>query len=223
MVWKYVVYLCDKYDWIMERSSLEKLYREFGLVKISDLDPSIAIDIKYASCDNFTGKVLYSENVGAFCEPELAEAVVNAQKDLKRICPDLSLIIFDAARPISVQKEMFEMVKNTPHERFIANPYTEYRGGFHNYGMAVDLAIVSVDGKLLDFGTEYDSFTETAHSGNEAELVKEGKLSIECYKNRMLLYYITGNNGLLPYAYEWWHYQLQYDEISKTNYKLLEF
>lgn len=202
---------------------MEKLFCEYGLVDISALDPSIVVDIKYATSDNFTGKVLYSENIGAFCEPELANAVVNAQKELKRINKDLSLIIFDAARPISVQKEMFDMVKNTPFERYIANPYTEYKGGFHNYGMAVDLAIVSSDGTMLDFGTGFDSFTEIAHSGCEAELVKQRKLSYECYVNRQLLYYITGMHGMLPYAYEWWHYQLHYDECTKRNYKLLEF
>lgn len=207
----------------MSDVTLEDLFRKYGLVNISDLDSSIVIDIKYSTSDNFTGKVLYSENVGAFCERKLADAIVGAQKELKRINPDLSLIIYDAARPISTQRYMFDIVKNTELERYVANPYTEYKGGFHNYGMAVDLAIVSKNGEMLDFGTEFDSFMPIAHSGGEAELVKQGKISQECYENRMLLYYVTGKHGMLPYAYEWWHYQLQYDENAKKEYKLLDF
>ena len=153
----------------------------------------------------------------------LAKAIANAQRDLKDINPALSIVIFDAARPLSVQKEMFEMVKGTEAERFIANPYGEYTGGFHNYGMALDVAIVDNDGCMLDFGTGYDAFDKIAHSGCEAELVKNGLLTMTAYSNRMLLYYVMGKNGMLPYAYEWWHFQLEYNECDKHKYRLLDF
>lgn len=207
----------------MKNSSYISKYKEYGLVDILSLQPNIKADIKYATTDNFTGKVLYTENVGAYAEPTLAQAVAQAQNTLKSINTDLSLVIFDAARPISVQKEMFELVKGTANERFIANPYGEFAGGFHNYGMAVDVAIIDGDEKMLDFGTGYDSFEDIAHSGGEAELVKKGLLTITAYKNRQLLYYIMGEHGMLPYAYEWWHFQLQYEESSKSNFKLLNF
>ena len=207
----------------MKNSSYISKYKEYGLVYILSLQPNIKADIKYATTDNFTGKVLYTENVGAYAEPTLAQAVAQAQNTLKSINTDLSLVIFDAARPISVQKEMFELVKGTANERFIANPYGEFAGGFHNYGMAVDVAIIDGDEKMLDFGTGYDSFEDIAHSGGEAELVKKGLLTINAYKNRQLLYYIMGEHGMLPYAYEWWHFQLQYEESSKSNFKLLNF
>lgn len=207
----------------MKNSSYISKYKEYGLVDILSLQPNIKADIKYATTDNFIGKVLYTENVGAYAEPTLAQAVAQAQNTLKSINTDLSLVIFDAARPISVQKEMFELVKGTANERFIANPYGEFAGGFHNYGMAVDVAIIDGDEKMLDFGTGYDSFEDIAHSGGEAELVKKGLLTINAYKNRQLLYYIMGEHGMLPYAYEWWHFQLQYEESSKSNFKLLNF
>lgn len=207
----------------MVESSYISKYKEYGLVDILSLQPNIKTDIKYATADNFTGKVLYAENVGAYAEPSLAYAVAQVQNTLKGIDDNLSLIILDAARPISVQKEMFELVRGTANERFIANPYGEFAGGFHNYGMAVDVAIVDSDGKMLDFGTDYDSFEDIAHSGGEAELVKKGLLSFDAYKNRQLLYYVMGKHGMLPYAYEWWHFQLQYDESSKLSFKLLNF
>ena len=198
-------------------------YEECGLIDITSIQPSIKIDIKYATTNNFTGKILYHNEVGAYAEPSIAHAVAQAQGTLKSIDNNLSLAIFDAARPISVQKEMFELVRGTVNERFIANPYGEFSGGFHNYGMAVDVAIVNSDGIMLDFGTGYDSFEDIAHSGGEAELVKKGLLSPEAYANRQLLYYVMGRHGMLPYAYEWWHFQLTYDEKDKVKYHLLDF
>ena len=207
----------------MENSIYIKKYNDYGLVNVSALQPSIKIDIKYATTDNFTGKILYTEDVGAYAEPALAKAVAQAQETLKSIDKDLSIVIFDAARPISVQKDMFEVVRGTESERFVANPYGEFAGGFHNYGMAVDVAIVDKNGDMLDFGTGYDSFEDIAHSGGEAELVKNGVLSFEAYNNRQLLYYVMGKHGMLPYAYEWWHFQLTYKESDKAKYKLLDF
>lgn len=207
----------------MENSIYIKKYNDYGLVNVSALQPSIKIDIKYATTDNFTGKILYTEDVGAYAEPALAKAVAQAQETLKSIDKDLSIVIFDAARPISVQKDMFEVVRGTESERFVANPYGEFAGGFHNYGMAVDVAIVDKNGDMLDFGTGYDSFEDIAHSGGEAELVKNGLLSFEAYNNRQLLYYVMGKHGMLPYAYEWWHFQLTYKESDKAYYGLLDF
>ena len=207
----------------MENSIYIQKYNDYGLVNVSALQPSIKIDIKYATTDNFTGKILYTEDVGAYAEPALAKAVAQAQETLKSIDKDLSIVIFDAARPISVQKDMFEVVRGTESERFVANPYGEFAGGFHNYGMAVDVAIVDKNGDMLDFGTGYDSFEDIAHSGGEAELVKNGLLSFEAYNNRQLLYYVMGKHGMLPYAYEWWHFQLTYKESDKAKYKLLDF
>ncbi len=207
----------------MQCCSIKEMYEEYGLVDILSMQPSIIKDVKYATENNFTGKVLYSENVGLYCVPDLAKAVAKAQEDLKSINSNLSLVVFDAARPMSVQKEMFELVRGTENERFIANPYGEYAGGFHNYGMAVDIAIADNKGGMLNFGTGYDSFENIAHSGGEAELVKFGKLSLEAYINRELLYYVMGKNGMLPYVYEWWHFQLTYKEQDKLKYKLLDF
>lgn len=207
----------------MSNKTTKDLYIEYGLVDIQALQPSIKRDIRYATTNNFTKKILYTEDCGLFCIPALAKAISQAQIDLQKIDPSLSLVIFDTARPLSIQREMFELVRGTDAERYIANPYGEYAGGFHNYGMALDVAIVNSNGKMLDFGTEYDSFETIAHSGNEAELVKKGVLSFEAYRNRMLLYYVMGKNGMLPYQWEWWHYQLDYNESSKTQYRLLDF
>ena len=198
-------------------------YAEYGLVDIAPIDPSIKVDLKYGTTDNFMNRVMYSMSDRAFAEENLARAVSAAQQLLKTINPSLSIIVYDAARPISIQRMMFDSVKGTPSERYVANPYDKIRGGYHNYGLAVDIAIVDEQGKMLDFGTGYDSFSELAHPGNEAVLVNKGLISMQAYENRMLLYYITAKQGLLPYEFEWWHYQLVQRDEDKQRYRLLDF
>ncbi len=201
----------------------EKKYREYGLVDVHQFDSSIVVDLKYGTTDNFMGEVMYENSELAYLEQDLALAVANVNRELKAINPTLSIVIYDAARPISVQEKMFNHVKGSDMEPYVANPYGEVRGGFHNYGLAVDISIVDADGRMLDMGTGYDSFDVLAHVGGESELVKKGLLTHEAYKNRMLLYYLTSKQGMLPYPYEWWHYQLCQKESDKLRYRLLDF
>lgn len=207
----------------MVMASIKERFKDLGLTDILALDASIKTDIRYATVNNFTGKVLYNEDLGVFCVPELAEAVVNANRMLKKYNNDLSIIIFDAARPLSIQKEMFDLVRGTNQEPYIANPYGKYSGGFHNYGLAVDLSICNSKLELLDMGTGYDAFNELAHTGKEQELLANGKITLEAFNNRELLYSITRQNGLYPHPNEWWHFQLSYEEEVKDRYSLLDF
>ena len=100
----------------------EAQMRAMGLVDIHDLDSTIAVDLIYAKPYNFMGRVLYHNVNKAFMLPETAEKLVKANKLLKSIRPDLNLIVYDAARPISIQQEMWDSVKGTDKEDFVANP-----------------------------------------------------------------------------------------------------
>ena len=194
-----------------------------GLIDIQSLVPSLLWDVRYATAKNFTGKILYNTPFGLYAVESLAKAVTNMSEWMKMHLPGYKIVIFDAARPVSVQKEMFEIVRNTSFESYIANPYGETPGGFHNYGLAIDLTLADNNGNLLDMGTDYDFFGEASHSGKERELLEEGIISREAYSNRSLLYSIAGRAGLLPHPQEWWHFQLNYDEDSKKKYRLLDF
>lgn len=204
-------------------NTIDDKMREFGLVDITELNPAIKTDIRYATPDNFVGDIIYSEPFGVYAEPRLANAIANAQETLSSMFPGYSIVIFDAARPLSAQKKMFKIVENTEKEQYVANPNGQFEGGFHNYGMAVDLSIANEKGELLDMGTDFDSFSPESHVGNERNLVAEGKISMQAYVNRMLLYMIMGEQGLLPYPFEWWHYQLDQNEEAKSNFTVLDF
>lgn len=202
---------------------IDKKMQAFGLLNLQDLDPTIGADIRYATRDNFTGNILYEEKFGLYAEEKLAKAICIANADLAAMLPGYHIVVFDAARPLSIQKKMFDLVKGTPSERYIANPYDEFPGGFHNYGMAVDLSIADDDGRLLDMGTDFDSFSELAHVGDERNLMAKRLISMQAYANRMLLYSIMGRHGLLPHQFEWWHYQLEQDESDKTKHPILDY
>lgn len=194
-----------------------------GLIDLQLVVPSIISDVKYATVNNFTGKILYKKQFGLYAVEDLVAAVAEMDRWITRYLPGYKIVIFDAARPISVQKEMFEIVRDTPFESYIANPYGETPGGFHNYGLALDLTLADNNGHLLDMGTDYDFFGVASHSGIERELLENRAINKTAYANRMLLYSIAGRAGLLPHPQEWWHFQISYEEDSKKKYSLLDF
>lgn len=110
------------------------------MIDISELSVDIEIDLKYSTTDNFTGKDLYGSLHRAYLVPEIAYMVTEAQRRLRHRYPHRSLLIYDAARPISIQRHMFELVKGTPQQKYVADP-DHSGGGYHNYGVAVDLTI----------------------------------------------------------------------------------
>ena len=74
-----------------DKSSIELMMESIGLVDIETLTDDIPVSLMYARDDNFTGKVMYKDLTRAYLHPEAAKALLNAQAELKRIRPDLSL------------------------------------------------------------------------------------------------------------------------------------
>ena len=127
--------------------------RAYGLVDIKELSPPILVDLKYSSEDNFVGVDMYGDLERAYLIESFAAKVAYAQQILQERNPNLTLLIYDAARPISVQRAMRRDVENTEFENFVADGT---RGGRHNYGVAVDLTIATLDGTPLDMGAGFD-------------------------------------------------------------------
>lgn len=121
------------------QSRMEHYLDSLGLVNVGRMDPTLKIDLMYTRADNFTGKVLYEDLQKAYLHPEAAKALLQAQKRLKELYPGYSLIIYDAARPMSVQQKMWNVVKGTSQNIYVSNPARG--GGLHNYGLAVDVSI----------------------------------------------------------------------------------
>ena len=198
--------------------------REYNLVDIKTMEGAedIIVELKYSTPYNFVGKDMYRDLDKAYLTPDFARKVIRAQQILRRYNPQLTLLIYDAARPISVQRYMRKLVEGTKFQDFVADGT---KGGRHNYGVAVDLTIATNQGVPLDMGAGFDDFTDaaavkgTSDTNDQANrnikvytehvngLVKRGLISAEAAKNRLLLINIMIEAELYPYRREWWHYE----------------
>lgn len=198
-----------------EYTKFEQRLLKQGLVDISKLDSSIKVHLVYATPLNFMGKQLYHDLTHAFMLPDAASKLINASKLLKSIRPDLSLIIYDAARPISVQREMWNMVKGTPKSNFVANPAKGR--GLHNYGAAVDVTLIDCAGNPIQMGSEYDYFGDAARVNIESKLLSSGVITQSELNNRQLLRKVMTESGFRTITSEWWHFNLvSADQAIKT-------
>lgn len=203
-----------------EDTPLEASMRKAGLVDIAEVDTAIAVHLVYATPYNFMGRKLYDGLNKAFMQPELAQKVSEARKLLKKIRPDLNLLIYDAARPISIQHKMWDMVKDTDMRDFVADPTNSQ--GMHNYGAAVDLTLMDCTGEPLPMGSEYDYFGDEARTTIEDQLLKDGRITQRELENRLLLRRVMTEVGLLVYDSEWWHFNLMTPEEAQKKLKVVE-
>ena len=181
--------------------------KQQGYVDVQDEDPTIKVSLMYSRPDNFTGKILYKDLKEPFLHPQAAKALAKAQKELKRLRPDLSLIVFDAARPMSIQQQMWDVVKGTSKNIYVSNPANG--GGLHNYGFAVDVSICDEKGDTIPMGTLIDHMGKEAHPEYETSMLAKGKISKEAVNNRKLLRRVMSAGGFRVLKTEWWHFNLK--------------
>ncbi|MBS0650867.1 MAG: D-alanyl-D-alanine dipeptidase [Verrucomicrobia bacterium] len=160
------------------------------LVDIQSINPRIRVDIRYATSNNFIGKPVYP-CAKCYLRRKVAMKLDQIQRRLEKI--GLGLKIFDGYRPLSAQKVFWDYC---PDPRFVAPPD---KGSKHNRGAAVDLTLVDQEGKELKMPTGFDDFTDKAHRSYE-------RLPKEVLHNRMLLESVMSEQGFIPLASEWWHF-----------------
>ncbi len=194
---------------------------EHGLVDVQELDSTIIVDLKYSTTDNFLGKNVYDGMKHAYLQPDVAEMLVKAQKYLKSIHHEFSLIVYDAARPRSIQQKMWDAVDAPFQEkiRFLANPVN---GSIHNFGAAVDVSIVDANGKPLDMGTGFDYMGELAYPSLEEEMLEQGRLEPIHVENRRLLRRVMRHGGFWGIQSEWWHFNACSRAEARERYQIIE-
>lgn len=169
----------------------EKNIEDFHLVNLSAVNPSIILDIRYATSNNFLGFPVYSRPA-CYLHEEVARALNEVQNELSLI--QLGLKVFDGYRPLFVQQIMWDAVQD---ERYVSNPAKNK--GRHTRGTAVDLTLVDSNGLELEMPTDFDDFTERAHSDypHIPELAAF---------NRLLLRDVMERHGFQALPTEWWHF-----------------
>ena len=168
-------------------------YRKPELVDVTKLDPTIRLDIRYATKDNFMGIPLYSKAC-AFMQKPAAEALARASKKLRK--KGYGLIVFDAYRPWYVTK-MFWDATPEHQKHFVANPRS---GSRHNRGTAVDLTLYNLkSGEQVKMTGGFDEFTNRSYSDFP------GGTSLERWYRELLIKTME-SEGFTVYNYEWWHF-----------------
>ncbi len=168
-------------------------YDTTAWTEVVRLDPSIALDLRYATDSNFVGERMY-ECPRCFLRPAAARALVRVQDSLRK--NGLSLLLYDCYRPLTVQWRLWNKV---PDRRYVADPR---KGSQHNRGLAVDLTLVDLDtGGPLDMGTAYDYF------GGEAWHRATVGFPEPVRGNRELILDLMEGMGWKRTNSEWWHYR----------------
>lgn len=164
---------------------------ENALIDIKAAIPTIVLDIRYATTNNFTGQQVYQQ-AKAYARLPVVKALQQVQAHFKSM--GLGLKIYDAYRPYAVTIKFYEIAKDTT---FVADPR---KGSRHNRGCAIDLTLINLKtGKELDMPTGYDSFTNEA-AANSPDIPLKKLL------NRQLLRKVMERHGFTIYPSEWWHY-----------------
>ena len=131
-----------------QANEIEKKFVTAGLIDIHEVDKNIKVDLVNSDPDkNYFRENYYNGLNKAYLRREVAEKLSSAQKHLKSRFPEYSILIMDAGRPRSVSQLMYDKMKGTKFEKFVANPK---RGSMHNYGIAVDVTIVDENKKEID-------------------------------------------------------------------------
>lgn len=168
-----------------------------NLIQITAEEFDLILDLRYASDNNVCHQKLYGQ---PFCylHPDMIEPLKNAINLAKSL--HLKLKIFDAFRPIEVQKFMFNKFPATNgNVGFVSNP--ENGAIPHCRGVAIDLTLVDKNGNELDMGSDFDEFSEIAFHGCQT-------VSMDAQMNRLTLLGLMTAAGFDFYAKEWWHYQI---------------
>ena len=179
-------------------------------VDVRSVDPTITVELRYASRNNFLGHSLYPHGTHALARPEVASALAVAQSVLRRY--QCGLKIWDAYRPVEVQAMLWQASHNSD---YVANPEIGV-GSLHSWGIAVDATLVDSSNRDVRMPTDFDDFTLAAMSpfiglsfdkGGHVRLLKFAEVRE-----------ITGHVGLLKAAMhkagfcglrtEWWHFTI---------------
>ena len=184
-------------------------------MELIKLDPTIKLDVRYASTNNFLSTRMYSQ-ARAFLQRPAAEALVRASKELH--ARGYGLLVHDAYRPWYVTKMFWDA---TPDDKkiFVANPA---EGSRHNRGCAVDLTLYDLKtGAAVKMPSGYDEMSPRAYADYPGGSAQERE-------RRVLLRRAMEKEGFTVYPQEWWHFDykdwkkypimnVRFEDLRQTN------
>lgn len=158
-------------------------------VDLADYDRSVVLNIHYASTNNFSGTKLYPAE-RCLLRRDAAMRLLKVQAKLRKM--GYRLVVFDCYRPVSLQKRFRALL---PDQRDPAN------GSRHNRGTAVAVWLADSSGRALPMPTAYGDFSAKAKRSWNG-------VSPEAHKYSLMLESVMKEEGFVPFADAWWHYDL---------------
>lgn len=198
--------------------------RPEDIIDIKSQIKDIHVDLAYASCENFTGKIIpgYESNI-AFLTIEAVNQLAHVQDELR--AQGLGLKILDSYRPVQAVKYFQNVWKNQAENLAIKKEYyPEHtkeelfdigyiaKESTHSRGSTVDLTIIVLKTQEeLDMGTKFDFFSTLSHTLN-TQITKVQK------QNRLILKNIMEKYNFKNYEKEWWHFRLLNEPYPDTYF-----
>jgi D-alanyl-D-alanine dipeptidase len=168
-------------------------FRKPDLVELVALDPTIKLDIRYATSNNLAQRPVYNE-ARAFLQRPAAEALVRAHRALR--ADGFGLLIFDGYRPWRVTKLFWDVTPPDKRE-FVANPA---EGSKHNRGCAVDLSMFDLKtGREVEMPSVYDEMSPRAYP-----TYADGPADARQRRDRLRR--AMEAEGFTVEPNEWWHF-----------------
>jgi zinc D-Ala-D-Ala dipeptidase len=175
----------------------------------------IAVDLRYATPNNFVGRDLYSPFDCAWLHVDAASALERVVAWLAARRPGCTPLVLDALRPQRVQQQLWDALEGTGLQMYLADPA---RGSIHSYGMALDITILDEHGRELDMGTGFDDLTELSHPRLEEGFLATGQLTEQQIANRRLLREAMNEAGFRGINTEWWHFDCGDRELVRRTF-----
>ncbi|MCG2459673.1 M15 family metallopeptidase [Flavobacteriaceae bacterium F89] len=177
--------------------------RDTAFVRLADYSDQFVYDLRYATTNNFLKAQVY-DCAECYTRVKTAKALIKANEAFLK--KGYRIKFFDCYRPNSVQYKMWKIV---PNPQYVANPK---KGSIHNKGGAVDITLVTLEGKKVDMGTDFDFFGKKAYHDNL-------DLPQDILDHRKLLKETMEEYGFWSIRTEWWHYNL----AAASNDKVVDF
>jgi len=176
---------------LQEETKVTPKVSPLDMVNLAEFIPEIQIDLRYATPNNFTGAIIYEDDI-AYLRRGTAEKLKAAQAEFAT--HGYTIKVWDAYRPPAAQFKLWEKV---PDARFVINPHKGY--SYHSRGVAVDVTLVDEKGREVIMPTGFDDFTARANRDYS-------DLDQETAANARFLEEIMVKHGFSSIYYEWWHF-----------------
>jgi zinc D-Ala-D-Ala dipeptidase len=195
----------------------DALLRAGSFVELTTAD-GIAIDLRYATAANFTGRPVYGGFDRLILHRIAADKLRRAVSELAARSPGWRLLVFDGLRPNRIQQIFWDTVRGTPEQAYVGDPA---QGSVHGFGLAVDVSLVDATGREVDMGTPFDDFTPRAEPRHESALLAAGELTTAQVDRRLLLRRVMEVAGFTPIPIEWWHFDALPPDEARTRFTLI--